>query len=184
VKCTSCGSAWRDGAGARAEFGEFVRRYLAYAEGPELEAGLRLALGRSAESRDKLAIALARPMGRRWGATRAPREAAPEVGAKPDSAALRAALAQAPGDFALASQVTVALASEGDLNGALASAESQAAQRPDDPHVRAVLAHLWERAGDPVRAKAELARALAIVASGEEYAALRAALNQRLVNAP
>ena len=52
--------------GGPVDFAEYVRRYLAFAEGPELEHGLAmLAAGRAAEAADRLEIAASRPMGRR-----------------------------------------------------------------------------------------------------------------------
>jgi tetratricopeptide (TPR) repeat protein len=52
--------------GGPVDFTEYVRRYLAFAEGPELEHGLAmLAAGRAEEAVDRLEIAAARPMGRR-----------------------------------------------------------------------------------------------------------------------
>jgi len=62
---------YRSWTGEGIDFREYVRRYLAFAEGPELEHGLRLA----AEARDeeallKLESAVARPMGGRSGSAR------------------------------------------------------------------------------------------------------------------
>ena len=179
------GRDYRDMNGGRVGFPEFLRRYLAYAEGPDLEAGLRLAAqGRSEESGRRLAVAAARPMGARALAAQAQRPSPESSVELSDSAALRVALAQRPGDFELQCRLTVALSSEGDLAGALQSAQAQVALRPDSPHARAALAHLWQRSGDDERAQAELAQVMAIVAVGEEYAALRAALNARRLDPP
>lgn len=55
-----------DNWGGAVDFPEYVRRYLAYSEGPELEHGLAMVFaGRVAEAADQLEIAAARPMGRR-----------------------------------------------------------------------------------------------------------------------
>lgn len=60
------GRRYRNWTGDRIDFTEYVRRYLAYAEGPELEAGIRLAAeGRAGAAYSLLEKAIARPMGRR-----------------------------------------------------------------------------------------------------------------------
>ena len=71
------GLAWTQGRRYRVwpedgiEFDEYVRRYLAYAEGPELEAGVRhLAEARVEAGLALLETATARPMGRRSSSAR------------------------------------------------------------------------------------------------------------------
>lgn len=60
------GQVCRQGWVEAVDFAEYVRRYLAYAEGPQLERGLAmLAKGRLDEAAQTLEIAVARPMGRR-----------------------------------------------------------------------------------------------------------------------
>jgi hypothetical protein len=57
---------YRSWTGVGIDFPEYVRRYLAFAEGPELEHGLRLAANaRNEEALARLESAVARPMGRR-----------------------------------------------------------------------------------------------------------------------
>jgi tetratricopeptide (TPR) repeat protein len=65
------GRRYRSCTGEGIDFREYVRRYLAFAEGPELEHGLRLAAeGRNEEALFKLGSAVARPMGGRSASAR------------------------------------------------------------------------------------------------------------------
>ncbi len=232
------GRNYRTATGERIEFAEYVRRYLAYAEGPELEAGVWLVVnGRAEEGIAKLEIATTRPMGRRSTSARraimaavaaeigvndlsaAPEGALPlfaeqrwpeaeaavlaALAKTPSSlpawlllakvrerrldkdgrvAALRSAARLRPHNSVLQSRLARSLADGSDLADAIAAAEADVALNPNDPQRRALLAHLLERAGDPGRAKAELAEAIAIVARDPDYAKLRSALGERRVN--
>jgi tetratricopeptide (TPR) repeat protein len=65
------GRRYRSWTGEGVDFRGYVRRYLAFAEGPELEHGLRLAAeGRNEEALFNLEIAVARPMGGRSASAR------------------------------------------------------------------------------------------------------------------
>ncbi len=97
-------------------------------------------------------------------------------------APLRAAVDLRPQDAALRSRLTLALADKGDLAGAIRSAEAELVLNPGNPHARAYLSHLLERSGDRERARVELARTLAIIAVGPQYAELRNQLMTRRVD--
>jgi tetratricopeptide (TPR) repeat protein len=253
---------WSD---ERLNFAEYVRRYLAYADGPELEAGVRLAaLGRLHEALAPLERATGRLSGRRsqsaqralaralavsargeeaqgalaaaeaagapvskgqvadapipdkdltgalvlmsqsrWREAEAATQA--HLARDPDAceawlmlaqiqekqgdgagrvAALRRALALRPHDLGLMSQLTLALAGIGDWPGAIASAELEVAADPENPHSRAFLSSMLEGAGEAERARVHLERAIEIVVSRPEFAALHSELMKRRVASP
>lgn len=239
---------YRTWTGDSIDFSEFVRRYLAYAEGPELEAGIRMATdGHAALALSALEKAVVRPMGQRslsgrqamsrvlfadprlgdaaamlrragalddehlgeaatyyatgrWSeaetAALAALETAPASAelqvflalvrekrgdAEGQIAALRSALSLRPDDRGLQSRLTLALSAKGDFLAAIASAEAEIALKPDNPHARAYLSQLLDRVGERVRARAELQRALDLIAVAPEFAGLRQALTERRV---
>ena len=111
------GLAWTEGrryrtwTGERIDFEEYVRRYLAYAEGPELEAGIKLAAdGRAAAARPLLEKGIARPMGRRSATGRAAmaRAFVSDPGGGDAAAALRRAGALEDADLMAAAGAFVA----------------------------------------------------------------------------
>jgi hypothetical protein len=233
-----CAQGW----GEAVDFAEYVRRYLAYAEGSELEGGLALmAAERFEEAAHALEIAAARPMGRRCRSAqrgfalanlRAAGVEGEEVAADlvdPDYstslaafargrwseaerallaylmrasasagdferladireklgnadgafAALELAVGLKPDDRGLAARLTLALATRGDILGAVRAAERQIALEPADPHPRAFLVFLLIRAGWTSRAAQEADRALAVIGDDLELADLRDALRAR-----
>ena len=115
--------------GEAVDFAEYVRRYLAYAEGPELERGAAsLALGQADAALPLLATAAARPMGRRCATARSALAAALLAAERSgDIAVLRDAAALRPNDAEAQSRLTVALAAAGDTAGAIRSAEAEIA---------------------------------------------------------
>lgn len=111
------GLAWTEGrryrtwTGERIDFEEYVRRYLAYAEGPELESGVKLvADGHPAAARPLLDKANARPMGSRSTSARAAKARAfiADTAAGDAAAALRRAGAMEDADLMAAAGAFVA----------------------------------------------------------------------------
>lgn len=143
------GRVWIENWGAPVDFPEYVRRYLAFAEGPELEHGLSL-LGslRAGEAAAKLEIAAARPIGRRSssahrGLLRASVLAMQEKGTGADLSAFARADIDDPDVLA-----SVTAFAQGRLPQAERSLLAYLARAPDGAENFAMLAAIREARGD------------------------------------
>jgi tetratricopeptide (TPR) repeat protein len=176
--------------GGPVDFAEYVRRYLAYAEGPELEHGLALlAAGKGAAAADRLEIAAVRPMGRRSSTARralahASVRALTEQGRPADLSAFARADVEDPDILA-----TLTAFARGRPLAAERTLLDYMKRTPDRAETFAMLAAIREARGDADGALAalELAAglkpddprlfgrlALALSARGDHFSAMRA----------
>ena len=131
------------------DFVEYVRRYLAFAEGPELEQGLALlATGGAAEAAAKLEIAAVRPIGRRSVSARralahASVVALNESGGRADLSAFAGADVEDPDVLAALTAFARGRASEAERRML-----AYLARAPDRPETFAMLATIREKRGD------------------------------------
>jgi len=145
------GLGWTNGGGYRTwtgesiEFREYVRRYLAFAEGPELEHGLRfVAEGRKEEALIKLDCAVARPMGQRSSSAR--RALGRLKGLHSADASPESAGADEIGDRALAH--AAALFAHDRAEEAEAETLASLAREPRSIEAWLLLAEIREKRGD------------------------------------
>ena len=145
---------WSD---ERLNFAEYVRRYLAYAEGPELEAGVRLAaLGRLPEALAPLERATGRLSGRR--SQSAQQALARALAASSRGGEALGALEVSGNDLTRA----LVLVSQAKWRDAEAATQAFLARDPDSTEAWLLLAQIYEKQGDGAGRVAALRRALAL----------------------
>ncbi len=149
------GLAWTQGrryrafAGDRVDFAEYVGRYLAYAEGPELEHGVRLVEeGQTDEGVQRLEIAAARPMGRRLLSTRRALERAFVTGLRTGDASAMLRIAEASERNGADLRTAATFYAQGRWDEAEAAAMVFLAASPSSLETWLFVAHVRDKRGD------------------------------------